>query len=574
LPLSAQLIYIEAVTEAGKGNYDQAVVYLEQALELDPAFADAYFTLSRIKFRQFDPDALFYLVQGIQTASKRFSTQSLLAVNGLLIATMLLVILVTVASISFAVRYLPFPAHKVAEFLKNRFNAAAPGTTAIFLLLLPFALLPGFVSGVCLLIVMTWYFMSRREKMLMAALLVPFVLLGIFSPKIKQFNPLADPGSFTHLAAKAMYSPGNTALITAVERMDVPGLEAEQHNVLGLLHYRQENHDSAAAHFLRAIELKPDAVMAYINLGNVYFSQAMYEKALEGYRKAAQVDDSDAAGQYNLAQAYIKSLLMAESSKALRKAASGGIDDLKKSYAVAAQPHIQVFPKTFSNAELWQMARVEGLGHENDFISEILQPLFRTSAPTGAWFFIGTLLFVILLGGALRKKNLTFQCSNCGELTCDTCCTETGSTYLCRPCASVVDGVSSDKVIEALLRQRRQGVLVRRRKGIRLFTLWLPGMRDFYYGRIARGTILTVIFALSAIQLWSRGLIVNDWNSLVIPEGWWRWVIPLAGITIAYLYSILTKRYLEVRNYRSSSKGSTRKDGIKENAVLTRSASA
>jgi hypothetical protein len=398
--------------------------------------------------------------------------------------------------------------------------------------------------------------------------------VGIFSPKIKQFNPLADPGSFTQLAAKAMYYPGDSALIQAVEQLDVPNLRAEQHNVLGLLHYRQENFDIAASQFLRAIETHPDKIMAYINLGNVYYSQGMYEKALEGYRKAAQVDDTDAVGQYNLAQAYIKTLLLAESSKALKKAASGGIEDIKRSYAAAVQPLVQVYPKTFSNAQLWQIARTEGLTHEKDFLSEMLQPLFRTTVKTSAWLLLGTLVLAFFLGGIFRKKSLTFQCSNCGELTCDDCCTDTGGTYLCPSCANVVEGVSSDKVIEALLRQRRHGVLVRRRKGIRLLTLWLPGMRDFFYGRVTRGLTLTLVFAFSAIQLWSRGFIVKDWNSLVIPGGWWKWVIPLAGITSTYLLSILSKRYLEVRNYRAPSIRPAGKDSSKENPALAKSASA
>ena len=142
---------------------------------------------------------------------------------------------------------------------------------------------------------MTWYFMQKRERFMAMILIAPFVLLGIFAPRIKQFNPLADPTSFTHMASRAMYSSGDPSLIKSVERVSVPALEAQKHNVLGLLHYRQENFETSAWHFLRVIELKPDNLMAYVNLGNVYYSQGMYEKALEGYRKAAQIDETDLA---------------------------------------------------------------------------------------------------------------------------------------------------------------------------------------------------------------------------------------------------------------------------------------
>jgi tetratricopeptide (TPR) repeat protein len=553
LPLGAQLTYNAATYSYLKGDLEEAKTLLHRSLELDPRFPDAYFTLSKIAFRQFDPNALYFAVEGFRAVSTRFHNQSLFAVNALLITVLLLLILTTVVCITFATRYLPFLAHKIAESLEDKFNAALPKTTAFLIILMPFALLPGFVSGVCMIVIMTWYFMQKRERLLTAMLLAPFVLLGVFSPRIKQFNPLADPSSFTHLASRSMYWSGDPALIKAVERKTVPGLEVEKHNVLGLLNYRQENFDTAASHFLRAIELRPDDLMAYVNLGNVYYSQGMYEKALEGYRKAAQIDDSDAAGQFNLAQAYIKTLLLAESSKALNKAADAGIDDVKETYAHMALPTVKVFPKTFSNGDLWRIAMLEGRTNKTDFISEMLQPLLRMPTRTCAWLLLGALFLAVMLAPLFKKRNLTFQCSNCGDLTCDNCCEDTGGTYLCDSCAGVIDGVSSDKVVEALLRQRRQGVLVRRRKAIRMLTVWLPGMRDIYYGRLTRGLILTLIFALSVIGLWTKGLIVKDWNSLVNTVFLWKWIVPAAGIVIAYAYTVFSKRYLEVRNYRSPS---------------------
>jgi len=574
LPLGAQLVYKAAVYEYREGNLPEATALLERALQLDPSFPDAYFTMSGIKVRELDPDALYFAVLGFKALAANFHSQSLLAINGLLISVLLLVILTTIVMVTIAARYLPFLAHKIAELLDERFNAGLPRFTALLIILMPFALLPGFVSGVCLILLMTWYFMQRRERFLATALVAPFILLGIFSPNIKQFNPLADPSSFTHLASKAMDWSGDPSLIIAVEKTGVPGLEAEKQNVLGLLHYRQENYQTAAWHFLSAIERQPTGIMGYINLGNVYYSQGMYEKALEGYRKAAQIDDADAVGQYNLAQAYIKTLLMAESSTALKNAAAAGIEDIQQSYAEAAQPLMQVYPKKFSNAELWRISRMEGEPFEADFLSQMLQPLLRMSTRSAAWILLGTLLLAMILSPIFKKRNLTFQCSNCGELTCDNCCEDIGGTYLCESCAGVIDGVSSDKVIEALLRQRRHGVLVRRRKGIRVLTLWLPGMRDIYYGRLTRGVLLTLIFAVSAIMIWTKGFVVKDWNSLVTSVGMWKWILPAAGIVFAYASALLTRRYLEVRNYRSPSIRGQKKDTGKEDTSDANRASA
>jgi hypothetical protein len=249
---------------------------------------------------------------------------------------------------------------------------------------------------------------------------------------------------------------------------------------------------------------------------------------------------------------------MAESSKALKKAAAAGIDRVKNSYAELSQPYLQVYPKTFTNRELWQISRSEGLAHETNFLSQMLHPLTRFSARSSAWMLFGALLLAVILSRAFKKTSLTFQCSNCGELTCDNCCEDMGGTYL----------------IEALLRQRRHGVLVRRRKTIRLLTLWLPGMRDLYYGRITRGVLLTLTFSLSVIQLWSKGYIVKDWNTMVTTVGLWKWVLPSAGIVITYLMSVFSKRYLEVRNYRSPSIRARKKDNAKDDGAAPKSLSA
>lgn len=560
LPVGAQIAYNAAIDEYRSGEFDRANELLQQSLELDPGFPDAYFTLSKIAFRRYDPNALYFAVEGFRAAFLRFHYQSILAFNGLLLAVLLLLILTTVVSITFAARYLPFLAHRISESFEGKFNAALPRGTAFLIILMPFALLPGFVSGVCMVVILTWFFMQKRERFLTASLLTPFILLGIFAPRIKQFNPLADPGSFTQMASRAMYWSGDPALVKRVEQAPVDGLEPERHNVLGLLQYRRENYETAARHFLRAIELAPDDLMAYVNLGNVYYSQGMYEKALEGYRKGAQIDDSDAAGQYNLAQAYIKTLLLAESSKALNKAAEGGIERIKEAYAHMALPSARIYPKTFGNGRLWRIALQEGAAYQSDFISEMLQPILRMTTRTCAWLFLGVLMLVMILTPFFRRRNLTFQCSNCGELTCDNCCDDSSGNYLCASCSGAIDGVSSDRVVEALLRQRRHVVLVRRRRAIRFLTLWLPGMRDIYYGRLARGLFLTVIFALSVIELWSRGLIVDDWNSLVTSHSAWKWVVPVVGIALAYASTVLSKRYLEARNYRSPTIRAVRKD--------------
>lgn len=570
LPLAAQLNYEAAIHQIQEGNVDNAVTYLNEAIRLDPSFSDAYLTLSNLKFRRFDTDALYYLVLGFRSFLESFTGQSLLVVNTVLFAAFLLVILTTIICVSFAIRYLPFVTHKISELLRVRFHATFPRLTAYLIILIPFALFPGFIYGICFIVVMTWYFMHRRERVVLMVLVTPFVLLGIFAPKTKQLNPLADPGSFTHLATKAINSSGDARLINDIENCEAPSLKAEKHVCLGLLFLRRENFDTAASHFFSAIELRPNDPMGYINLGNVYYLQGRFEKALEGYRKAAQIDDNDEVGQYNLAQAYIKTLLLAESSTALKKASALGIDKIKQSYAEIARHDIQVYAKTFSNSDLWRIAQIESHGHTGNFLNNVLRPVTRASAGMSAWLLIGAFLTALILSRVLKKRHLSFQCSNCGELTCDNCCYDSGATFLCPACAEMTKGVSSDKVIEALLRQRRQIAIVKRNKTIRAFTPWIPGVRDIFYGRLTRGLALASVFSLSLILLWSKGFIVKDWNSLVTVVPLWKWILPVGGIVVTYSLSLFSKRHYEVRDYRTPNIRQRRKDTVKDDPSLKR----
>jgi len=553
LLLPAQLEYRTALEKQGEGDNEGAIAHLERAMALAPHWPDPQFAIAGIKFRSFDPDALYFLVGGFKSLWLDFHSQSLLLANLLIIGLLVLVVTATIVCIAFGVRYLPFVAHRLAEVLEKRTRANMARAAAYLLLLIPFALLPGFVTGFSFLLLLTWYFMHRRERLVMIGLALPFIALGLFAGQIERYAPVADPSSFTALASEGTHSSGNNMLLRRLESTEAANLAAEKSIALGLMYQRQENYDAAAGRFLEAISIEPDNEMGYINLGNVYYLQGRYDKALEGYRKAEQLVPTDAVGQYNLAQAYIKTLLMAESSDALRAAATAGIERVKESYAEPARSGVQVYAKTFLPRDLWRIAAMEGTSRPPTLIDDVLSPITRFDGRTGAWIMLATLILVFILGRFVKERHLSFQCSNCGELTSESTSNSERGMHICQQCAGGIGGVSSDKVIEALLRQRRQKVLVRRRRAIRLLTMWIPGVRDVFYGRMARGLFLAAVFAVSLVELWSRGYVIKDWNMLALPTPMWKWVLPAAGVAVTYAITLLSRQYFEVRNYRNTS---------------------
>ena len=547
LPVLARLAYRDAILELREGHTERAEEYLTQALTFYPDYPDVYFTLAGIRLRQFNFEATVLLVQGVGALIRDFHSQSLLVVNIFVFIPYLLILVSLITCIAFAIKYLPFAAHKVREFLQTKFNSAWAGFAAYLLLMIPLVVLPGIITAMAYITVVTWMFMYKRERFVILILVLPFILLGLFGTYLKPLTPLADPKSLSSLIARANESDGDDNLIRAIERASV---EAEKNLALGLLHQRAGHYITSADHFFRAISQEPQEPMGYINLGNVYYLQGQYEKALEGYRKAEGIEPLDPVCQYALAQAYIKTLLMKEASKSLNLASALGIDDIKDSYAEGTAEDIQVYPKTFSNLDLWKIAAIEGAALEANYLDDMLRPFTRFPQRISAWILLGALVAAILLSRLVKRNKLTFQCSNCGRLTCENCCNHERDMSLCRECASTVSGITSEKVSEALLRQKRQAALLSRRKASRFINGILPGIRDISFGRIMRGFYLAAIFSFALIQVFTKGYLVKDGIDVVTVTPLWKIVSPVAAIVIVYLMSIFAKQQYDFRSYR------------------------
>ena len=334
------------------------------------------------------------------------------------------------------------------------------------------------------------------------------------------------------------------------ERTATPD-DAEDRGALAVLHTRRGETDRAAALLLGAIARRGGDPVAYVDLGNVYYVEGAWTKAIEGYRKAVQLDPDDPVAQYNLAQAYIRALLLGESSRALRAAAAAGIEHVRAGLAAPVRDRLAILPRPYEPARLWRIVVAEGKAHPTTLLDPFVAVICGARARTAGWWMLGAVLLAVGLARWIPSRHLAFQCSNCGSLTSEATCSAERGPYLCAPCAAVIDGVTSDKVVEALLRQRRQKVIVRRRRLARLVTAWVPGMRDFYYARIGRGVFVASLATLSAAGLILRGAIVRDWSvpDTVTPA--WALVVPAAGLALAWAMTVFSRHYHEVRNYRS-----------------------
>jgi tetratricopeptide (TPR) repeat protein len=539
LTVLAQLEYRSAIERIESGERDEAVEHLLQAIRFDPEYAPAYFALSRTALLRLDIDAPVYLIQGVSVALGNFRKQSALAVGSVSALAYILLVLNFIVCTAFAIKYLPYLAHKLSERLERRFNASLPTTASYLLLLSPVLFFVNTIIPLAYLTVLCWLSMYRREKVLVVLLVAPFVFSGFFDIHFRLGTVLADPKSLTSLADRANDAGGDEYLIQAIEQAPAAGVESDKNLALGLLYLKAGRYYEASDRLFKAVSLEPNRTMGYVNLGNVRFMQADYEKALQGYRKAEGIDSMDPVCQYNLAQAYIKTLLMKEASRALQLAGSG-IEEEKSRYAEEAFEAAVVLPRLFSTQELWNLALDEARSLDQARLAEGRNLLPWLPGRASAIIVILAVVLAVLLTRLIDPETLTFQCSNCGMLTCNACCVSARDTTLCGECAAAIESVTSEKVVDALLRQRRQAVVVHRRRSARLVSIVLPGMRDLQFGHVARGLGLAAVFSASIVLPLAgasgSGGAVSTENLSV-----WKLAAGAVGVLVAFILSVRSK---------------------------------
>jgi tetratricopeptide (TPR) repeat protein len=557
LPLDAEVEYAAALELIHHGDLTAAKKHLQTSIALAPHFTDSYFTLARLEARRLSPDAIFWFAQGVVITTRSFEAQSLFAANAGVAIMLIFLITSGIVWLALVLRYFPFLAHRLGDWLKRRFNASTPRACAYLLLFAPFLIIPSYPIAVALVLLVTWPFMQRRERVLAFFSAGTFATLAWFAPFIDRYSPIADPASLTALIAQANESAADPTLAALIAATPSRGLDAEQETALGLLAMRAGEQEQAVGYFLGAIEKNQKESLPYVNLGNVYYLNGQYDKALEGYRKAEQVNGADAVGQYNLAQAYIKTLLMDESSQALKRSSQAGFDAIHDSFAERARDTWSIFPRIYGAEDFWRMAATEGQHEHSGVMSAALTSVTGIPPRAGFVIVVAALLLSLIGSRFIKPIKLAFQCSNCGEITCNKCCSDAHGTILCKACGKVVGGVTSDKVLEALLRQRRQSVIVKRRKSIKWVTMWVPGVRHLFYGRMFSGTVVATMFAACLVSFLATGYILPRWSSLDYSTPLWQWILPALGIVLSYTIAVMSRQLYEMRSTRSVTRSRT-----------------
>ncbi len=452
--------------------------------------------------------------------------------------------------VALLVKYWQLIDHKIVEAFADRFTfPPARWIIGIICVALVFMRL-GLALYVAILLVALWSFMSRREK---GAVLSLVILLSAASFAARSSNALApavDPSSVTNRLALVNRRGADEDRVARIRAIAGEEYRADRAFALGTMMYRIGRYPDAQAYLLESVSLANRFAPAFVNLGNVYFMQGDYDRALAGYQNAVELDSTSAVANYNIGQAYIKKMLFAQSGEWLQRANTLGIDAFRSAHPAIGLRNPPVYESGFEPDELRSIAALEGGARRDILIGEMLQPYVLFPFQWLWLLFAASLCAAIIVSRKLPDAWHVERCENCGSATCSACENAQTGIRLCRDCADVIKDLGSVKVMEALLRTRRQRIASARQRSHRRRTLFFPGASHLYYGRTAPGVALSLVGAGAVAVLVWRGVYFKDPGAMNVVQPLWMMLFPLGALCAAYVASFRVKAPQEPRNFR------------------------
>lgn len=549
LPVTARALYTESLALLERGDWKKARIKLLTAAGLAGDYAAPMFTLARIELLHGDTYFLPHLLEGFARLARGFRAQSILAANVAMLLASAGFGVLFISLFALLVKCWPLIDHKIRETYSSRFAFPPEGWIGPLLLLSLLILRPGFAVYTAIMILLLWAFIGRREKGLILTLIMLVSAGSYFSKYSNALVPALDPQSITSRFSSINERGATEELLVTIRRIREAGYNGETHFAAGTLLYRMGRIEEAKVELLASVAARPDFAPAFLNLGNVYFTQGDYDRALAGYQNAISRDSTNVLAYYNIGQTYIKKMLFAQSSEALNRATDLGIESYRASNPSTRIRNLTIYDQGFNSRELWSVAIRESKARSRILLSEILEP-FLLFHYDRLWILLLSAWAAALLLGIRKPKSWhVFSCDNCRKPACPECAeTETG-IWLCRDCGGVIKGLSSVKVMEALLRHRRQKVSRGMSVGARWKTLLFPGIAHIYKGRFLSGIIISFVNISAILALVWGGFYFEETHSLYDPVPLWKMLLPAAVILLGYLTSLRAGAKQEQRNY-------------------------
>jgi tetratricopeptide (TPR) repeat protein len=550
LNITSRALYRQAIRLLELDNEEIAREKLLLASRLSGDYPDPLFTLARLELINGNPDFLFHFLGALSRSINNFQSSCQLAANLYLLLIASLVGTLFAILILLLWKYWTFINHWIEE----RYPAERTfppvkwiGFISIVALLL---LRPGLIIYISILTIVLWTFMNKKEKATVISLMILLAIGSAFSKKANTFIAVLDPGSVTSKLSLINKRGADSRLINSIAGIENPAFRAERDYALGTLMYRQCRINEAKQYFLDSVSERKDFAPAFINLGNVYFEQGDYDKAIAGYQNAIALDSMNVIAYYNIGQAYIKKMLFSKSSAALQKANNLGLDNFREIYSTIKIRDLTIYEGGLRKSDLWSIAQRESEIVNASLLDMVMRPFLLVPLKWVWLVLTTTLISAILIGKNVPKEWSIFRCNNCGRPTCHKCSEREEGILLCPDCSGVIEELTSIKVMEALLRHKRQKIIkIREKKSLPKKIIYPLGAYIFA-GRVFAGSIIILVNISALLMLLWKGSYFVNFRTLPVTTPIWKYIVPPLIMGFSYFVASCVKLPGPLRNYR------------------------
>jgi tetratricopeptide (TPR) repeat protein len=509
----AGALVAEARRYSQEGSYEKALASLDLAETFDPGRSQIHF--ARASILQHSGDgyvaALRELLMGIRRSLVEGWTHWTLLNHGIIVAVFALLAAVGVFGVVMAYKYqLPFR-HEVEEAL-SRAGAERWGPAAGWcVLLLP--LVSWLFTGWLVLywIVATFRFMRRSERLAAVVLLLATALAApAFRVGVGVYGMTTDPAVRTTLeSASGVYSPDR--LVRLKELVDSHPDDPVYRFLLAGLYKDGRYFEEAYEQYRRVLQMDPSKYQAHINLGNIYYRLGQHGEAVAEYRKALEGRPDSVLAYYDMYLAQSESFRFRDAEESLRKAQTLDPELATRLLSRATGgEHQSVVDASVHIGSVWRAA-LEGRPLRDTIEHEDSGGGFLRPLPTQLLNGLSLLALASLAAcGVLmvvRRGRPARRCIRCGRPFCHRCRSGREGHEYCSQCLHLFvigDGLAPETKTKKLYEVERFEAGVRR--GRRLLSMLVPGSAHLLRGVGVRGCVLVFLWAL-AILTWAPGVL-------------------------------------------------------------------
>jgi len=526
LPIySASLIEESRDPDGGQGRAGTYQL-LRQARNLAPDFYGPCWGLAGYYLKDGRVfDALAAALSGIRSKYSTFNTAypSLFNFVSVFLSAYFWALLLFAAFM--LVRHAKLLAHEVQEMVAG-FEKRSSTVMALALVLFPAAFIPNMFMYSLLVLLITWIYMSRREKIVAAVLTgiilvlpLPLRLLG------NGISAMSEPGfeamvkvredvwgeKEINLLEKALAAEGNGGVSKANLKLSLAkalanrGRYEEAVDVLGEMG-REGSDTGALASFLK---------------GNAYYRWGRYREALDWYEKAARMLPDEPVVHYNLAMVLGRPEIVDlsadnvdRSEREIETVRALDADLLERwTEYQELNPGRFVVPVQLPAGRVWK--DLWRLTPRRSRVANVMFKSYSGGVPLGAVPFIvvGCLFLMGLLTVADARLPHATECEVCGDSYCKKCQPEENAGNMCVRCRNIV-GMKTGLDPRTRERARAEIRLKQERRVLaaEIVTLLVPGSGHLLLGKSASGILLTFVSLLAIFGfVYRHGILQSEW---------------------------------------------------------------